>query len=53
MGPRTRAMLLTFGLGTVVGAVLEEIRPELPPSLRKLPDDRLLVLVNWSIIAAW
>ena len=40
-------------IDTVVGSVLEEMRPQLPKSLRQLPDDRLLVLVNWSIIAAW
>ena len=36
-----------------VAAILEEIRPHLSPALRQLPDDQLLALVNWSIIAAW
>lgn len=40
-------------LDTVVSGILDEMRPQLPEGLRKLPDDRLLVLVNWSIIAAW
>ena len=49
------AIMVALGapIDTVVGSVLAEIRPELPPSLRKLPDDRLLVLVNLSILAAW
>lgn len=40
-------------LDAVVSEILEDIRPHLPKSLRHLPDDRLLALVNWSIIAAW
>jgi len=36
-----------------VAAILKELRPYLPPALRQLPDDKILVLVNWSIIAAW
>jgi hypothetical protein len=36
-----------------VATVLGELRPNLPPTLRKLPDGDLLVLVNWTIIAAW
>lgn len=49
------AIMVALGapLDTVVSSVLAEIRPQLPDSLRRLPDDRLLVLVNWSIIAAW
>ncbi len=49
------AIMVALGapIDTVVASVLAEIRPELPPSLRKLPDDRLLVLVNLSILAAW
>ena len=49
------AIMVALGapIDTVIGAVLDEIRPELSPALRKLPEDRLLVLVNWSIIAAW
>ena len=37
----------------VVADILRDLRPQLPPSLQRLPDDRLLALVNWSIIAAW
>jgi hypothetical protein len=36
-----------------IAEVLREIRPQLPPVLRTLPDSSLLVLVNWAIIAAW
>ena len=48
-------IMTTLGapLDAVVAGILEELRPNLPASLRKLPDDRLLALVNWSIIAAW
>ena len=49
------AIMVALGapLDTVVSNVLEEIRPHLSESLRQLPDDRLLVLVNWNIITAW
>jgi hypothetical protein len=40
-------------LDTVVSQILEDIRPHLPRSLRRLHDDGLLALVNWSIITAW
>lgn len=36
-----------------VAGILKDLRPHLPEALRRLPDDRLLALVNWSIIAAW
>ena len=36
-----------------VASILADIRPHLPKALKRLPDDHLLVLVNWSIIAAW
>ena len=29
------------------------LRPFLAPALQRLPKDRLLVLVNWHVIAAW
>lgn len=32
---------------------LTELRPYLPKGLAQLPDDKLLALVNWSIMAAW
>ena len=49
------AIMVALGapIDTVIGSVLEELRPELPPALRKLTDDKLLIMVNWSIIAAW
>ena len=40
-------------LDRTVAFVLAELRPHLPKALRGLPDDRLLVLVNWSIMAAF
>lgn len=48
-------LLVALGvpLDRTVAAVLAELRPYLPKSLRGLPDDRLLVLVNWSIMAAF
>ena len=55
VGEQKAAIMVALGapIDTVVGAILHEMRPQLPEGLRKLPDDRLLVLVNWSIIAAW
>lgn len=49
------AIMVALGkpLDTVISEILADIRPHLPDSLKGLPDDRLLVLVNWSIIAAW
>lgn len=49
------AIMVALGapLDTVVSEILEDIRPHLPESLRRLPDDGLLALVNWSIITAW
>jgi hypothetical protein len=49
------AIMIALGapLDTVVSEILEDIRPQLPESLRRLRDDRLLALVNWSIITAW
>jgi hypothetical protein len=40
-------------IDVIVASVLRELRPHLPRPLQVLPDDRLLVLVNWSIIAAF
>jgi hypothetical protein len=39
-------------LDTVLSGVLDDIRPHLPETLRNLADDRLLVLVNWTILNA-
>jgi hypothetical protein len=36
-----------------ITAVLGEIRPFLPPALKRLSDENLIVLVNWSVIHAW
>jgi hypothetical protein len=49
------AIMVALGahLDTVVSGILREMRPHLPSSLRRLPDDKLLVLINWSIITAW
>jgi hypothetical protein len=49
------AIMVALGapLDIVVSHILEDIRPHLPKTLRRLPDDRLLALVNWSIITAW
>lgn len=49
------AIMVALGapLDTIVSEILEDIRPHLPKSLRRLSDERLLALVNWSIMAAW
>ncbi len=49
------AIIVALGapVDAAVGAILADIRPHLPPPLRRLPDDRLLTLVNWAIIAAF
>jgi hypothetical protein len=48
---------LMIALGSPIdrtaASIIADIRPHLPKALRQLPDDRLLVLVNWSIIAAF
>ena len=36
-----------------VAAVLAEIRPYLPPALKRTSDENLIVLVNWAVIHAW
>ena len=36
-----------------VASILTELRPQLPPTLRSLPDASLLALVNWTIMHAW
>jgi hypothetical protein len=36
-----------------IAGILPDIRPHLSKALQRLPDDKLLALVNWSIIAAW
>lgn len=48
-------LLVALGvpIDVTVGEVLADLRPHLNPALQALPDDRLLALVNWNIIAAW
>jgi len=46
-------MALGAPLDVVVCKVLAELRQELPQSLQELPDEKLLALVNWSIMAAF
>src|SRR3989304_1612913 len=49
------AIMIALGapLDMTVASILADIRPYLAPALKKLPDDRLLALVNWNIINAW
>ena len=48
-------LMIALGLpfDRTVAAILSELRPHLPPTLRNAPHGDLLVLVNWSIMAAW
>ncbi len=36
-----------------IACILADIRPHLSKTLQRLPDDKLLALVNWSVFAAW
>ncbi len=36
-----------------IATILEDIRPHLPVAIRSLPANKLLIMVNWSIMAAW
>lgn len=49
------AIMIALGapMDAAVASILGAIRPYLAPALKKLPDDRLLALVNWNIITAW
>ena len=49
------AMMIALGapMDTVVSGILDDIRPYLPGALQSLPDEKLLALVDWSILAAW
>lgn len=49
------AIMVALGapLDVVASCVLEDVRPHLPVSLRRVSDSKLLALVNWSIINAW
>ena len=48
-------LLIALGepMDRTVASILGDLRPHLPQPLRRLSDDRLLALVNWSIMAAW
>jgi hypothetical protein len=48
-------LLVALGepLDRTVAGILGDIRPYLSPALQRLPDDRLLALVNWNIITAF
>ena len=46
-------VVLGAPLDVVVCKVLAELRQHLPQSLQQLSDEKLLVLVNWTIMAAW
>lgn len=48
-------LLVALGmpLDRIVGVVLADVRPYLDKNLQQLPDSKLLVLVNWSIMHAW
>jgi hypothetical protein len=49
------AVMVALGapLDAAVAEIVEEIRPFLPPAIRRLSDTKILALVNWSMIAAW
>ena len=49
------AVLVALGapFDDAVSSILAELRPNLPPALRNLSDSKLLIMVNWSIMAAW
>lgn len=49
------AIMIALGgpIESAVASILREIRPYLSPALKKLPDDRLLALINGNVIAAW
>ena len=48
-------LLIALGMSMdqTVASILGDLRPYLPQPLQRLSDDRLLALVNWSIMAAW
>ena len=48
-------LLIALGvpMDQTVASILGDLRLFLPQSLQRLSDDRLLALVNWSIMAAW
>ena len=51
---KTELMVALGGsMEVAIAEVLAEIRPHLPASLREVPDAKLLILVNWSILHAW
>jgi hypothetical protein len=55
VGREKVAIMLALGapLSAAITSVLGELRPYLATPLRNLPDDRLIILINWSIMAAY
>lgn len=55
VGREKVAIMLALGapLNTAITSVLAELRPHLSPALRRLPDERLLILIDWTIMAAF
>jgi hypothetical protein len=49
------AIMLALGapLNTAITSVLSELRPYLSPALRRLPDEKLIILFNFSFMAAF
>jgi hypothetical protein len=50
---RKAELMVALGTHQAVASVLKELRPHLPKPLRGLPDDKLLVLVNFAIVASF
>jgi hypothetical protein len=48
-------LLIALGhpIDSVVNVILEEVRPNLPPSFRSLSGDKLRFLVRWSLLTSW
>ena len=48
-------LLIALGcpFDSTVAGIVADIRPHLSPALQRLPDSKLLALINWHIISAW
>jgi hypothetical protein len=55
LGAHKAEVMIALGcpIDRTVASIVADIRPHLPAALMALPDDRLLALVNWHIIAAF